>query len=213
MTSTLLRLLFLSFSSTLTMVVAHDVPRIQFAGYACDDQVTPRLYTSPSPGAVDNLERCVELCEASSDCSSVTFYELSKWCTHFYTPCASLKPGHGATTVTLNVDPYWTLASIGYGKKCQGQALDSSGKQQTLAKCKATCDLASECTSVTFSFDSKACSHFSSTCDTPAKETKSAHIVSMVKRTQQSKCDANAGEKMLPWSSGTSPNPKPKPDP
>ena len=213
MTSTSLRLLFLSFSSALTMVVAHDVPTIQFAGYACDDQVTPKLYTSPSPGTVDNLERCVELCEASSDCSSVTFYELSKWCTHFYTGCASLKPGHGATTVTLNVDPYWTLASIGYGKTCKGQMLAQPLQQESLARCMATCDLASECTSVAFSFDNNFCGHFSNRCDTPAKETKSAHIVSMVKRTQPSKCDVNAGEKMLPWSSGTSPNPKPKPDP
>ena len=196
MASILLFLLLLITSSTI--VTAHGVSTITFAGQACDDQITPKLYTSPSPGKVDNLEQCVELCEVSGDCASVTFFELSKWCTHFYTACESLKPGHGATTVTPEVDPYWTL--VGSGIECQGgTSLDSSGKQESLKKCIASCDLAPDCKSVTFFTASKSCSHFYTTCE---KTKETAKTISMVKRTQQSKCDMNAGEVFRKESSG-----------
>ena len=198
MASTVLWSLFLASSSTLMIVADPDVS-ITFAGQACDDQFTPKLYTSPSPGTVNTLAECAELCELSGDCASVTFYELSKWCTHFYTACESLKPGHGATTVTPEVNPYWTL--VGYGKACQGQSLVSSGKQESLKKCMASCDLAADCNSVTFLTTTKSCSHFSK-CekDKIAKETTNA--ISMMKRTQQSKCDMNAGEVFRTESSG-----------
>ena len=197
MVSTLLWSLLLASSSTLMIVADPDVS-ITFAGQACDDSITPKLYTSPSPGTVDTLEQCVELCEVSGDCASATYYELSKWCTHFYTACESLKPGHGATTVTPEVDPYWTL--VGSGIECQGgTSLDSSGKQESLKKCIASCDLASDCKSVTFFTASKSCSHFYTTCE---KTKETAKTISMVKRTQQSKCDMNAGEVFRKESSG-----------
>ena len=199
MASTLWWLLFLASSSTLMIVADRDVSSITFAGQACDDQITPKLYTSPSPGTVDTLEQCVELCEVSGDCESITFYELSKWCTHFYTACESLKPGHGATTVTPEVNPYWTL--VGYGKECQGQSLDSSGKQETLKKCVASCDLAADCKSITFLTTSQSCSHFSTTCEKDETKEKT-DAITMIKRTQQSKCDMNAGEVFRKESSG-----------
>ena len=179
-------MIILTCSSTLasTLAVAAN-PTVTFAGQACDETITPKLYTSPSPGGqVDTLELCVDLCDASEDCASVTFFEVGKWCTHFYTACESLKEAHGAITVTPQVDPYWT--SVGYGKTCEGQPLPSSGEQDSVTKCTASCDSAPDCTSITFSTISNVCSHFSNACET----TKSAEkAVSMIKCAQQSKCD------------------------
>ena len=197
MASNLFWSLFLASCST--VVADRDVSTITFSGQACDDKITPKLYTSPSPGAVETLEQCVELCRVSGDCASVTFYELSKWCTHFYTACESLKPGHGATTVTPEVNPYWTL--VGYGKECQGQSLDSSMKLESLEQCIASCELAADCKSITFFATSQFCSHFSSTCE-KGKTKEKPNAISMMKRTQQSKCDMNAGEVFRKESSG-----------
>jgi len=166
-----------------TIVASRDVNTIQITDQQCN---SPKLSTSP--GFVDSLAVCVELCEASGDCESVTFFS-SKWCSHFSTICANLKQSYGAITITPEANMKWTL--VGYGQECQGaQALVSSGKQENLAKCIASCDLESECKSVTFS-TSKFCSHFSTACE---KTQATAKAVSMASVTQQTKCDQNAGE-------------------
>ena len=159
---------------------------------------------------VKDLAQCVKLCEASSDCESVTFYHTEewidsnkqhhaerKWCKHFYTACGSLKKASGATTVThlANLNSYWSLASIGYGRKCQGTPL-SSGKQDSIAKCMTACDSEPNCKSVTFSLSDKTCAQFSTNCEnspTSAND-KKQDTVSMVRRTDhrgalQSRCD------------------------
>ena len=193
--TTLFWMIILTCSSTLAVAAN---PTVTFAGQACDETTNPKLYTSPSPGKVNNLELCVDLCEASDDCASVTFYEVSEWCTHFYTACEStLKEAHGAITVTPQADPHWT--SVGYGKACEGQPLPSSGEQQSVTKCTASCDSSPDCKSVTFSTISKVCSHFSNACETTKPTEKAA---SMTKRIQQSKCDEGEGEVFHKDSSG-----------
>ena len=160
---------------------------------------------------VKDLDECVSLCDASNDCESVTFYHREEWtdangkthaeqkyCKHFYTACGSLKASPGATTVThlANMGSYWSLAPIGYGRKCQskfGRPLSSSGKQESVAKCTTACDSESKCQSVTFTFADKNCEHFSTTCENSPTDANNRNtgIVSMVKRTEplQSKCD------------------------
>ena len=158
---------------------------------------------------VKDLAQCVKLCEASSDCESVTFYDreawtdtnkkthaAKKWCKHFYTACGSLKTSSGATTVThlANMASFWSLASIGFGRKCQGTALSSSGKQDSVAKCMTACDSEPDCKSVTFFLAEKKCEHFSTKCENSPTNDKKEDIVSMARRTDQrgaleSKCD------------------------
>ena len=163
---------------------------------------------------VKDLAQCVKLCEASDDCQSVTYYHREswtdsnkvthkehKWCKHFYTACGSLKKSGGATTVThlANTGSYWSLAPIGFGRKCQGTPLSSSRKQDSVAKCMTACDSEPNCKSVTFFLAAKTCKHFSTTCETsPTNENnRKEDVVSMVRRYQQgalqSKCDEGTG--------------------
>ena len=166
---------------------------------------------------VKDLVECVKLCEASDDCQSVTFYHREAWtetltdgkkkqhdeqkyCKHFYTACGSLKQASGATTVThlANMDSYWSLSSIGFGRECQGTPL-SSDKQDSLTKCMTACNSEPACKSVTFSLADKTCEHFGTTCETsPTNENnRKEDVVSMVRRYQQgalqSKCDEGTG--------------------
>lgn len=168
---------------------------------------------------VKDLVECVKLCEASDDCQSVTYYHREswtdankithkeqKWCRHFYTACGSLKKSGGATTVThlANMNSYWSLAPIGFGRKCQGTPL-TSGTQDSLTKCMTSCDSWRDCKSVTFS--DKTCLYYSTKCEKSTTNGRKEGMVSMVRRTDQrgalqSQCDMGTGAngKVERWS-------------
>ena len=162
---------------------------VQIKGQSCEDRPLPN-----SPGLVDGLDVCVELCEASSECQSVTIF-ASKWCSHFSNTCMDMVQNEGAITITPEVNFQWAL--VGYGKECQDTHIWKK-KQESLAKCIESCDLAPECKSISF-FDSKWCSHFSTTC---ARTKTTAKAASMVKSTRQTQCDTGAGEVYRGESSG-----------
>ena len=179
----------LAFSLSMTKVITHAANSVQIIGQSCHRQKDG--YLPNSPGVVDSIDTCVETCDVSTQCESVTFF-ASKSCIHFSTKCPNMSPLDGAITVTPGVNSHWTL--VAYGKECnQGGYLSStSGKQDSVAKCVHACDLAPKCTSTTFSFDTKFCSHFSATCAS-TKET-STKTASMTKFTRQTQCDTSAGE-------------------
>jgi len=125
-------------------------------------------YLSNSPGFVETAALCSELCEASTQCNSMTWYE-STWCSHFSTACATLVPEAGATTVRFQPvarSVGWNLigcsaCSISDGEKYLGS---SPGQGVALAQCLQECEKSSSgCKSITVYADGY-CSHFSTEC-------------------------------------------------
>ena len=195
MSSTRLLCLLLTFSFTL--VAAHDVNTIQINGKSCSPTGCSLL--SNSPGRVDSLDVCADMCEVSSQCESVTFFAANKSCSHFRDNCANLMKTDGAITITPQANP-WTL--VAYGRECQGETAylnSSSQKQESLLKCIASCDVVSECNSITF-FLNKFCSHFSTTCEHTKATAKAISMVKLARK--QTICDIIAGEVYRSQSSG-----------
>merc|ERR1712032_913736 len=88
-------------------------------GLACDANVNTFLVNSP--GVVDSLAKCSELCQASTQCVSLTFYP-SKFCSHFSTACLDVVSSDGATTVRFSQQVGtpgvgWALVGA-FGRQC-----------------------------------------------------------------------------------------------
>merc|ERR1712187_205188 len=101
-----------------TAAPATAVTPVVIKGQGCD--LRSNVYLANSPGTVDSLEVCSELCQASSQCQSLTYDAEQYYCSHFSTKCTSVIAEHGATTVrfpsiTTSIAG-WTL--VGYGKEC-----------------------------------------------------------------------------------------------
>ena len=87
------------------------------AGQACEQKNGG--YLPNSPGNVDSLAVCLELCEASTQCQSATLY-ADKLCSHFSTACTNLVTAAGATTVRfqpVSRNIGWALVGS-FGKQC-----------------------------------------------------------------------------------------------
>ena len=137
-------------------------------GHGCD--LHSNSYLANSPGAVDSLAVCSELCQASSQCQSLTFYP-DHHCSHFSTACTSVVAERGATAVRFPSAPPsavgWAL--VGYGQACdfdsgEVYSLHSSGEEvATLAQCLDSCEQSTACQSVVY-YESRWCRHLSSNC-------------------------------------------------
>jgi len=133
---------------------------------ACDYSASGHLPSSS--GFVDSLAACTKSCQASSQCTSITFYG-SKWCSHFSSKCTRLVDMAGAKTVRFEAGAQaksWTIA--GDGKECDSGSGEvylktSPGNGGTLAQCLTKCGQSASCKSITF-FQNGWCSHFSSAC-------------------------------------------------
>merc|ERR1719223_409717 len=150
---------------------------------ACDTRKSG--YLQSSPGQLDNLAACIQSCQGSATCNSITFYG-SKFCAHFSTACADVVPRYGAyvvrfqpataatrkptTTTTKPTTATPTLppnAIVITDKACDvqksGYLQSSPGKLDNLAACIQSCQGSATCNSITF-YRSKFCSHFSTAC-------------------------------------------------
>ena len=118
-----------------------------------------------------SFELCSELCQASTQCQSVTFHS-NKVCQHFSRTCTHFVDITGAASLTFqSVDeaPVLGWSLVGYSQACNiggGEVyLGSSSKRtDSLSHCLASCAQQSKCKSITF-WGNNFCSHFSTTCD------------------------------------------------
>merc|ERR1712032_794370 len=65
------------------------------------------VYLQTSPGKLANLAACIQSCQDSDACNSITFYSQSKWCSHFFTACDNVKTSDGATAVRFQTSVTW----------------------------------------------------------------------------------------------------------
>ena len=56
---------------------------------ACDTSAG-EVYSQTSSKNTPSLQQCKKLCEASTECRSITYFK-SGWCSHYSTPCAHIK--------------------------------------------------------------------------------------------------------------------------
>jgi len=184
----------------LCVLLAFTLPATIFAALgdftvldkACDEDKDGYLVNSP--GVVDTLSACVEMCELSGQCVSASFYP-NKLCNHFATNCANLADVKDAVTVKPATNFMWTL--VDYGSECDGPTLATSSKQGSLTDCLNSCEAESKCQSFTYLPDN-TCKHFGGQCE---KTKTSGKGISMVHLTQSTTCDTAQGEIFLKASS------------
>jgi len=164
-------------SSTMAPTTATTAASVVMVGKACHTQKNTML--SKASGRVDGLAECTELCEASANCKSVTFYGTSQWCSHFSTPCTDVITMNGATAGRVASGRSANFVSAGNGKRCSTadgeQAL--AGKEDSFSNCLDSCKQASDCKSFTYYFQSKWCSHFSTECEKTVDSWRAASFV------------------------------------
>ena len=157
-----------------------------FSDTSCDLAKETYMDTN-SPGNVPTLEICIQLCQESAQCVSITFYR-SGWCSHFSSACLNKVSTTGATVVVVPPGNHnnWILVrqygwgcDIGSGDKSGEVYLDSSsGKVDSLSACLDSCEQTTGCRSIAFYYTSNWCSHVSTAC----KKTKeSGDTVSFTK--------------------------------
>merc|ERR1711907_268255 len=139
------------------------------------------VYLKSSRGKVPTLAACKASCESAKGCESISYFK-SGWCSHWASPCKKTKYSNKVvvslrfTSAPVAVPPApvgaptWT--EVGAKLECNGHAgevyLQSSrGQVPTLAACKASCEKARVCKSISY-FKSGWCSHWG----TPCKKTR-----------------------------------------
>merc|ERR1712048_846369 len=132
------------------------------------------MYLESSRGKVPTLAACKASCESAQGCQSISYFK-SGWCSHWGTPCKKTKYNKKVVVslvFTSDVPaapvgkPTWT--EIGAKLECNGYdgevyLQSSRGKVPTLAECKASCEKAQGCQSISY-FKSGWCSHWGSPC-------------------------------------------------
>ena len=48
-------------------------------------------YLQSSQPRISSVEECKQLCQYADGCQSITYFQNSKWCSHFSTPCTNIK--------------------------------------------------------------------------------------------------------------------------
>ena len=138
---------------------------------ACDTN-SGETWLVNSPGKnVPTLDLCKEMCAASTECSSLTYWG-SKSCDHFSTACKSTEKNDDATAVQFppeNRDPYsWSL--VAYGKECdfdKGEEFipSTSKTRDSLMQCLESCQSQPDCKAIVYYPQSLFCSHVSTACE------------------------------------------------
>ena len=154
-------------------------------GHGCDPH--SNSYLVNSPGTVESLTVCSELCQASSQCQSLTFYP-DQHCSHFSTPCTSVVAERGATAVRFPSAPPSTVgwALVGYGQACdfdpgEMYSITSSGEEvATLRQCLDSCDQSTTCQSVVY-YEPRWCRHLSSSCENTKSVEKAVSFTKLFK--------------------------------
>ena len=154
----------------------------QIADEACN--LVTEDFLQNSPGTVDRVSTCAELCEASSECKSATRY-TSGYCSHFSSTCSNRVSSPGATAITFQPRSYtanWALAGA-YGTSCDfddGEIYMGGGTKNTVSECLSSCEATPGCRSVIYDYASKFCSYVSTACEETI-ETSSALVSFSIK--------------------------------
>ena len=143
-----------------------------FFNQGCD--LSTEKYLTNSPGVVPSLTVCIQLCEESAQCISITFH-TSQWCSHFGSACSN-KVGRSATAVVLPPRSYtasWALVGV-FGTQCDFSSGEvymrsSSARVGSLSDCLDSCEATAGCRSAIFYYNSNWCSHASTACTATMK--------------------------------------------
>merc|ERR1719271_182607 len=77
-------------------------------GHAGCDRRSGEVYRSESSGKASNLAACQKSCQDDHGCKSITFFNLTKHCSHFSTECLVTKEAAHKDVISMRLtDRQW----------------------------------------------------------------------------------------------------------